>query len=528
VIDFSLEANDSGIVRMPGMIKGRLVYAPELSISTIAAAFATTQPGTPATHRVGDAFVIREPIIGGNDSRTMQYLTFAAPTPAELLEQDLVSLSKDLYQLPVSAVLDYVSGLRGVLEQNRETLLSAARTANAASWQHDKALELIFEQLPAFLDADALGEGIDRELSAEGQPGRVLLDGWVQVDAQTHAGFTANIRSSLFDTQESSPHTRPVSLLRAMPTRQLHITAGNSPMVLVTSLLRAISTKGAAIIKCPHENTLVGAVLALAMLELDPDHPITRHTSLLYWPGGDQQIDDVLLSSSDIDRVVVWGSPETVTQVKQKTTMAKTVFLNPRYGLSMIGHEALQSQISLTATLGASDSMVANQQACTSSLVHYVEGTEDDALAYCGQLQKALKRWDSAMPHTLPRSTLGQLRALRRGAFLGGRWFINGQSPDIESAVVYMQSPFDLQLHTMSRLIVVRRVDSLDDVIPFLNPSVSTVGIYPAERIPDLRDIVSACGVSNVFCLGDIENVYTGMPHDGMRILSELVNWVNG
>jgi hypothetical protein len=79
----------------------------------------------------------------------------------------------------------------------------------------------------------------------------------------------------------------------------------------------------------------------------------------------------------------------------------------------------------------------------------------------------------------------------------------------------------------MSRLIVVRRVDDLLDVIPLLNPAVSTVGIHPPERIAELRDIVSASGVSNVFSLGEIENVYTGMPHDGMRILSELVNWVN-
>ncbi len=515
------------------LIKGRLEFAPDLSVATIEAAFSARRfpAGHGATLRIGDAFVIRQPRIDRStlqQDTTSQYLTFIAPSAQELLEEDLVSLTRELYQLPVSAVLEYVSGLRQVLEKNRDTLLAAARGSNAVSSQHDRALELVFEQLPEFFDAEALGEGIDRELSSEGLPGRTLLDNWVDIPARTHAGFTANIRSAIFDGgQAPTDMSASVSRVRAIPTRQLHIAAGNSPMVLITSLLRAISTKGAAIIKCPHENTLMGAVLAAAMVELDPDHPITRHTSIVYWPGGDALIENALLSSNSLDRVIVWGSPETVAAVKQKTTTAKTVFLNPRYGLSMIGHAGLVDPTERTAILAAGDSMVANQQACTSSLVHYVEGTEEEALDYCKKLQGVLKRWDAAMPHVLPRSTLGQLRSLRRGAFLGGTWFINGKSPEIESAVVYLPGPFDLQLHPMSRLIVVRRVDDLLDVIPLLNPAVSTVGIHPPERIAELRDIVSASGVSNVFSLGEIENVYTGMPHDGMRILSELVNWVN-
>ncbi|MDA1301060.1 MAG: hypothetical protein O2868_13390 [Proteobacteria bacterium] len=532
-MDFSFSANDEGIIRMPCLIKGRLEFAPELSIATILAAFSQRgfSPVETATLRVGDAFVIRQP---GIDRATLQadlttqYLTFAAPNAEDLLETDLIGLSQELYQLPVSAVLEYIAGLRSVLEKNRSSLLAAARSANATSPQNDRALELIFEQLPGFLDADALGEGIDRELSVEGFPGRTLLDNWIDVPARTHSGFTANIRESIFDTgQPAQAAPKAISKLRAIPTRQLHIAAGNSPMVLITSLLRAIATKGAAIIKCPHENTLMGAVLASAMVELDPHHPITRHTSIVYWPGGDAQIENTLLSSSHIDRVIVWGSPETVAQVKQKTTTAKALFLNPRFGLSMIGNSALTDPTLHTAILAASDSMVANQQACTSSLVHYVEGTQEQALDYCKKLQGVLKRWDSAIPHAVSRSTLGQLRALRRGAFLNGTWFINGPSPQIHSAVVYMPEPVDLALHPMSRLIIVRRVDDLLDVITYLNPSVSTVGIYPPERIKALRDIISATGVSNVFRLGDIENVYTGIPHDGMRILSELVNWVN-
>jgi hypothetical protein len=43
--------------------------------------------------------------------------------------------------------------------------------------------------------------------------------------------------------------------------------------------------------------------------------------------------------------------------------------------------------------------------------------------------------------------------------------------------------------------------------------------------VPRLRDLLAAAGVSSVFPLGECERAYPGSPHDGMRALSELVNW---
>src|SRR4029078_4414449 len=54
---------------------------------------------------------------------------------------------------------------------------------------------------------------------------------------------------------------------------------------------------------------------------------------------------------------------------------------------------------------------------------------------------------------------------------------------------------------------------------------ISTVGIAPEAHRTQLRDAVAARGVSNVVPLGEAERAYAGMPHDGMRILSELLSW---
>ena len=53
------------------------------------------------------------------------------------------------------------------------------------------------------------------------------------------------------------------AVVRAMPTRQLHITAGNSPIVPILSLLRAVWTKSPCALKLPSGAVLPGSLVAL-------------------------------------------------------------------------------------------------------------------------------------------------------------------------------------------------------------------------------------------------------------------------
>jgi hypothetical protein len=88
-----------------------------------------------------------------------------------------------------------------------------------------------------------------------------------------------------------------------------------------------------------------------------------------------------------------------------------------------------------------------------------------------------------------------------------------------------MPGRVDLALHPLSRLVVVRRVESLADVPRTLTAAVSAAGVYPDAAVAELRDALAAAGVSNVLPLGETERTHPGMPHDGMRVLSELVSW---
>jgi hypothetical protein len=72
---------------------------------------------------------------------------------------------------------------------------------------------------------------------------------------------------------------------------------------------------------------------------------------------------------------------------------------------------------------------------------------------------------------------------------------------------------------------VVRAVNDLAETLNLMHSSVSSVGIFPMERLDGLRDEICGRGVTSVLPLGEADALFAGSPHDGMRALSELVSW---
>jgi hypothetical protein len=93
------------------------------------------------------------------------------------------------------------------------------------------------------------------------------------------------------------------------------------------------------------------------------------------------------------------------------------------------------------------------------------------------------------------------------------------------SGVVVMRDPFDILDHPLCRLVVVRPVDDLTNVLPYLHQGVSMASVYPEERRCALRDAIAARGVSHIVPLGQCERTFAGMPHDGFMPLHQLVDW---
>jgi hypothetical protein len=526
---YRLFQDDANVVRIPTLVKGKMKVPSKVEKEEILQAFAA-KGGESTNVKIRDTLVLREPIV---DRTTMthsgdyQYQVLAAVDPLELVERDYDKLANGLYNLPFTEVLNFLQGVLDTIRENEE-LVKHVRDLTLKTAQHPDRYH--FDSFDAFtevLSTEVARGAVDSELALWGIPGSKFLDGWVQVPEKTYSGLAMDMASQLFQGElPPKGKSAGVSSVRAMPTRQLHITAGNAPAVPVISMLRAISTKSAAVIKSPFGAIIPGALVALAASKAFPDHPITQNMSIVYWPGGDNSVEDVLFLPTAFDRIIVWGSPDSVASVKQRAAFTPVVCFNPRYGLSFIGKEA-QSDYRKAAVLASVDTMIWSQKACTASYVHYVEGSQADAEKYATELQKVMEKWEEHAPNYIPPDLTGKLRRMKRGKYMSADWRTSEKGGNIVNSVVVMNSGFDMMDHPMNRTIIVRPIDKLENALSFLHHGVAAVGVFPEDRRLALRDRIHARGVSYVMPLGQVERTYAGMSHDGMLVLNTLVDWKN-
>ncbi len=522
-------------LKLPFLVKGKLEYATDVNPPLIRQTFdekasALGRPPESITYiKLEHAQVIREPIATLHNRQNGQayfYQVMPKVEPVRMGYFDPAELADTLYNLSFEEILDFLKRLSKTISAGDELSQNVQRLAALSANIPKGFLSMAFASFEAVLNPQTAAQTVDCGLAFMGRTGREFLNGWVDIPLKPSPGAAMLSAAKIFHKIECADAGSSLKV-RAMPTRQLHITAGNAPGIPFISAMRSFATKSAALIKMPYGVTLPGALLALGMVCTDANHPLTRNTSIVYWPGGDEETENLFYKPDFFDRIVVWGAPEAVTSVKQKSLFTKVLTFNPRYAMSFIGNEAFSEDLEAVAVKSSTDTMIWNQKACIASLVHYVEGTEAQALNYCQVLSEVMQHWDNAMPNHTPAVINGQIRRMRRGKLAGAKWFSNQKEGIFQSAVIYVAGEFDMADHPMWRQIIVRRVDDLNDCIKYLSASVSSVGIYPEKRREALRDRVAACGVSNIIPLGHSERMVAGAPHDGMMVFSELVDWKN-
>jgi hypothetical protein len=512
------------------LIKGCLVVPPEIDRAQVEAAFASAQPEVGYV-KLAQAQLLREPVIDPSTLRytgSYQYQVLPSLNPEELIEMDFGRLLAGPYSLRVTDILDYLNRIAGQLQDNWVTVERVHQLCANTSQQPRPYLDGAFAAMLVGLDGEAARNTIDNELAVWGLPGSQFLDGWVEVPGHVIPGLVPILAQALPGSALAAGPGTVRTLIRAMPTRQLHITAGNAPEVPLISALRLILTKSAGAVKFPFEATLPGALLGLAAYAAAPDHPMTRNLSAIYWQGGDESVENILMMPGAFDRVVVWGAPQAVAAVQSRAVSTKLISFNPRYGVSLIGREAFDANLDSIAFLGAMDALIYNQKACNASQVQYLEASFEQACEYAHRLCAVLADWDAAAPQFVLPAQRGALKRLRRGKYSRSEWMINTKDGEFASGVVVIPEEFDMLDHPMCRLVVVRPVPRLEDALPYLHAGVSMAGVYPENRREGLRDAIVARGVSSVFPLGECERVFPGIPQDGMMTLSELVDWKNG
>jgi hypothetical protein len=450
----------------------------------------------------GDDVAIELP--GGDELRT--------PDPHRVIESLPLrsgSQMRDLYDLSLAEIIEFLAGLGRHLNLDaNEHLQRAFALSLKSSRLTAPVLRTVYEtQLEHFFRPAVLREAADRRVGP-------YLDAWVD---------------------EVGVEERPVRI-RAYGCRTVHVVAGNSPGVSAVTVTRNALTRGDAIIKSPSNDPLTAYAIARTMVDYAPDHPLTRHLSVLYWRGGDEVVERALYDSRAVDKVVAWGGGPLVASLSRTVGPGvELVILGPKHSASLIEGAALGSADARedAARRLARDVGLFDQEGCVNSRVAYVDvtGVADPATTV-GDLAERVWRAIQQLPETYsnPAERLPPALAehLRMAELVGSPQVIGGATPAGGVVISASEREVDFADTLACRYVNLVPVRGFAEVIGRFTSETQTVGVYPDSLRVALRQDLALAGVQRIVDLGHAVNLFGNqtIPQDGIEVLRRLCRWV--
>jgi hypothetical protein len=292
----------------------------------------------------------------------------------------------------------------------------------------------------------------------------------------------------------------------------------------VQSIAIGAMTKAVNLFKMGSSDPFMAVAILRTMLEVDPNHPVPRSMSAVYWRGGDEAIERALYRPQYFDKIVAWGGGDAINNViKYLMPGLQLVSFDPKTSISMVGAEAFESEETLdqAATLTAADVGALNQQACSSSRVVFIEGEPAQIDRFCERLQQRLvdRNALTGKAPALPRDLADEVESLRLLDDEFGVWGVG----DGSGLVIRSEEPVDFQ--PINKTANVVPVASLKDALKYVNVATQTVAVYPPHRIPELRDGLASGGAQRVVRSGE-RGQSIGAPHDAMYPMHRFVHWI--
>lgn len=436
---------------------------------------------------------------------------FAAPDAFHYLDRLPLGsplAMQDLQDIPFSDILDVLHLLGEKLEFDNNEYIQEAFEAGlkAANYPH-AMLKNSYTMLPYVFSRESVAE------IAESRIGIDYLDGWVPRKLQD--GRTINVR--------------------AFGARSVHIPAGNGGLVSAVTLIRNAISRSDAVIKVPSNDPLTAIALVRTLIDIAPDHPVTKHLSVAYWKGGDQAVEQRLYRPENVEKIVAWGGLASVKHVTQYVQPGlEMIALDPKRSATIIGAEAFEDDETMreVAARAACDIGMANQEACASARVIYVLcGTDDAAIDKLNQFGHLVYQAMLSLPEYLssaPKTVDRQLREHLQATRLDDTFYrvIGGENDEGAIIVSQFDDVIDYSPLLSGRVANLVPVDNIDQVTKAVTSFTQTVGIYPESLKKKLRDQLPLFGAQRLTSLGYACNVTSASPQDAIEPLRRMCKWI--
>ena len=447
-------------------------------------------------------FFVRGKVIEGADSMQRSRdlgVTFATP---KLPLDDLVHPRTELPPLlntPLAEIIDFLHEAGQKLCDGKNPYVEACIDRMAkVSLAPRSVVEFQMTNAAEYLDRKVLREVVEQNF-----PNPDALDGWVpHNDQQGRRSF-----------------------IRAFAPRLVHVLPGNSPGMGVRSIAQSALVKSVSLFKMPSADPFSTVAFLRTMADIDPNHPVVRSMSAVYWRGGDDAVERILYRPQYFDKLVAWGGGDAINSVMKYIGPGfQLVSFDPKTSISMVGKEVFASDetIAEAAELNARDVSILNQEACVCSRFTFLEATPEEGDRYAAALAERLRidRFNEGKPRPLEMELKEQIDVLR---MMDDEYGVFGKS---DGAGVAIRSEEPVDFHPLQKTSNVVCVPDLMEAMKYVNVATQTVGVYPFDRMPELRDHLASGGAQRVVRLGEAGPSAIGNPHDAMYPLHRFVHWM--
>ncbi|MBU6265901.1 MAG: long-chain-fatty-acyl-CoA reductase [Sphingomonadales bacterium] len=404
-----------------------------------------------------------------------------------------------LLNVPLAEIIDFLAeaGQRLVAPGNDHVEAAIERMAKVSLQPHG-VIRFMVTNAAEYLDRKVLREVVEQNF-----PNPRALDEWVP----------------------HTDHQGRRSFIRAYAPRLIHVLPGNAPAQGIRSIAQSALVKAVNVFKMASADPFSTVAFLRTMAEVDPDHPVVRSMSAVYWRGGDEAVERVLFRPQYFDKLVAWGGGDAIQNVMKYIGPGfQLVSFDPKTSISMVGKEVFASDETLAeaAHRNAMDVAMANQEACVCSRFTFLEATPEQADRYCEILAREIRvdRTGEGTPRPLEMDLKEQIDMLR---LMDEDYAVFGAS-DGRGVAIRSDEPVDF--HPLRKTSNVVCVPSLDAAMQYVNVATQTVGVWPFHRMAELRDRLASGGAQRVVRLGEAGPGAIGNPHDAMYPLHRFVHWM--
>ncbi len=467
-------------------------------------------PRMSSDHPIPIPFILRGQEIAAQDllyqSRDKR-IEFSYPDPRPLLDRIVLSdpaqLQRDFASMHVGEIIDFLAEAGKAMTLNHARMEQACRFSIPFSALPESIVRGSYDLIPVVFSKLALRTMVENEIGSK------YLDGWVEM-----------------------PYADKIARRRAYGARTLHFISGNVPVVAALSIARAALIKSDNIIKVTPNDPLTASAIVGAMMDVDSNHPVTKHFSVVYWSKELQDFEHELIQPRYLEKIISWGGAlggvnSTLNHGNLQASGIDVIALGPKFSISILGSETFKSseEINRVAKLTAKDAGSFNMESCGSSRFHFVQASPGQAMEYARRLYDHMQLQDpglSTIPKEFPSDLQHELQAARAQDDF---YYVVGGDKQ-EGAVVVSLTGELPDFFPMHKVVVVIPFDDPLQLVDRIHPSTQTVGIYPESLKQPLRDLLVARGVCRFISIGHTVDYSIGGPFNSTEIMRRAGRWI--